>query len=417
MTWSPPRAVILQLTPWELALLDDDFRDLPAEVHYRLAHAIAHLRILNPTPSTGSMIEIATFPSRHPKTYHYQVIPHVHVWAAQAAIRANLSGKTVFVGVNPRHTMRGNKEDVIATTWIMLDLDAYKVDVWGEIRKLAHFGIFPTLLTVSGNGVHFYIRLTVPVVPAVDAEDTWKRLTILTGTDAVWICNRLARLSGSANLKQPPTFAYIAGYWPERSHTLQHLTAAADAAQVTRNHPRTKRPPHDGAIPAKAADDILSAAPAEIEAILAALDPEVADIIRTGQRPANYIRPGNSELDFRVICTLIRAGIDDETVTRIYTETPIRNLKAHRAGPEYVRATLANARAHVHAGRSQVAPLRVTAPSPVLGLVQGPAVQLPFQPLPPHRSAHTPRSRTMRTILAPLPDWDESISLPTMPKN
>ncbi|HVV51982.1 MAG TPA: hypothetical protein VHO06_20095 [Polyangia bacterium] len=370
------------------------------EVQWQLAHAVAHVRLLHPDPNSSSIIETRIFPAQKPASYYCQFPLIAHVAAAEDAIRANAFGKNAFVALNPRDKHRGRKIDVPAANWILLDLDSEKLVVEDVINKFADHGILPSALIVSGHGLHFYIRLWPPVAPGVAAEAVGRRLNIATGGDHVFDCCRVARLAGSVNHKTPPTIAYIAGIWPERWYSVETLDRAADSMKVPRFS--VERP---GTAPTEPASyGFLSPPPASSETppdlmeILTALPSNVAQVIRTGERPAHYVKSGNSELDFQVMCELVRAGLSDAEIVRVYSFTPVRRLKVDRARQDYFPRTLAAAKRDVENHRQRT-------PS-ILDL---PAAQTETTPEPP--------DRRVAKIRAPFPNWDESVSLPKPPRN
>lgn len=399
MTWLPPPMALPHLAPEEFELLDADMRG--PEWRWSLTHAVTHIRWLHPYPGTSAIIETRVFPSKHPCSFFAQVAPLAYVLAAQAALRANAAGKHTLVSVNPRWGFSGKKKWVSATVTIVLDLDADKLDIWATVTKLAQVGILPSMLLVSGNGIHFYIRLAAPVIPAVDGEAIGERLAIATGSDHGFDCCRMDRLAGSINHKTPATRAYIAGIWP-RVYQPAELNARADALGAPPGRP--SRVTGTNATPLHFAPTFNGSIPADIEALLGTLPSRVAGMIRTGERPSGYTRPGNSGLDFLVICTLLRAGLDDASIVRIYSTTPVSRLKAWRAGPEYFPGTLANCKAELAQEREQIASMfpGSARPAPAAAAVAAGQQQSSEGPKP--------------AIRAPFPDWDESVSLPRPPR-
>jgi hypothetical protein len=408
VTWPPPPACVPSLTAEEVDLLDSDMRR--TEWLPYLAHAVAHIRWLHPTPSTSAIIETRVLPSRRPCSYFAQVSPIAQVMAAQEALRANAAGKNAFVAVNARDKFGGKKIDVAATTSIMLDLDAEKLDITATLTTLASVGIEPSMLVVSGRGLHFYVRLAVPMIPAIGAEPVWRRLSIATHSDRVFDCCRIARLAGSINHKQPSTTAYVAGIWPDRVYSLEALSAAAGAMGVGAIDPTAygSRWEHKAAQVGALGAQIPNEIPSDVEAVLRTVSGTVAEMIRTGERPSSYTTTGNSELDFRIMCAVLQAGHSVETLMRLYSTTPVGRLKAWRAGQSYFRRTLGAAMAAVSNDRPHI----------VIDLQ--PAQHQEFRD---HQQQQQSTSRLQSAarraadIRAPFPDWDESIALPRPSRN
>lgn len=398
MTRLPPPANIPPLTAVEFALLDE-YVPRP-ELQWQLAHAIAHVRLLHPCPSSSSIIETRVFPAQKPANYYCQYPLLAQVAAAEDAIRANALGKNAFIALNPRDRFRGKKVDVPAVHWMLLDLDSEKLDVESVVSKFAYHGILPSALIVSGNGLHFYIRLWPPVVPATAAERVGRRLNIATGGDHVFDCCRVARLAGSVNHKTPPTVAYVAGMWPERTYSLEILDGKADAMGVERINLDVNAVGSGGdrsyspLSPSPVGDEI----PSDVLEILPRLPSAVANMLRTGERPQHYVKSGNSELDFRVMCALLRADLTEEMIVRIYSVTPVRRLKVERSGQSYFDRTLANAKRELAKGSGY----------PPIIFDRHNAAEYRDDPDPRRRSA---------AVVAPFPDWDESVALPRVVKD
>ncbi len=129
--------------------------------------------------------------------------------------------QNAYFGVATRENGDGTKKGIIEIPALWLDLDLEVLDEVKEENEL--YGIFfnfplePTLIVLSGGGIHAYWRLKEPILKeeASNAEDLLKRLAShLSGDMAATDSSRVLRIPGTFNYK----------YDPEREVSIWHLT-------------------------------------------------------------------------------------------------------------------------------------------------------------------------------------------------
>lgn len=126
----------------------------------------------------------------------------------------------VFFGVLPRKEAgRGKSEDTLpgAAAWVDIDFRDFK-DGDGEGRRiLGAFPLPPSIVVLSGHGVHGYWLMREPTEPSVLSSIS-KRLAAALGGDHVADPARLMRLPGTWNRKNPsqPIPVVIEQFEPDR---------------------------------------------------------------------------------------------------------------------------------------------------------------------------------------------------------
>lgn len=271
---------------------------------------------------------------------------------AEQALDLNAQGYSVFLGVNPRNKFDGHEDAVSAVGALPLDLDFKRgADARATLQMLNAFGIPPTVIVASGNGMHMYLCLAELVEPAA-GKHVARRLCGATSSDKVFNTNRIMRIPGSVNWKQPSTWCYLTEV-NYRRYTLEQIEQALDAAGVPR--------------PAKIADGVrlepdatLDGVPAEeawakIKMALVGSEDgsvpgvrggrEALGIIEFGEKnPYSEGQPTRSEADWVVVCGLIRAGATDELIRWVYEKFPVGMMKYAETGRHYLEHTIQEAR-------------------------------------------------------------------------
>jgi len=143
---------------------------------------------------------------------------------------ANRSGFNVHVGPNPRKSTGQSGDDSVSLCrCLFADFD--HVQAAGQFTpadlvagQIAEAGLpKPTLLLNSGHGVHSYWRLSAPIAP-----EPWRqiqqRLNTTLGSDpAIKNPERLMRLPGFRNLKEPPAECEIVEADPSRVYAIDQI--------------------------------------------------------------------------------------------------------------------------------------------------------------------------------------------------
>ena len=297
-------------------------------------HARKLIDLLHPQPHAGALIEITCLANRVRPIKRYFVTPEP---AVEFALEFNDQGYSVFVNVNARDAMVGFEENVPFVSALALDLQPERVRIDGVEAALAHAGLLPSAVGVSGYGAHMYLLIEPAERGA--AKLVWERLCKWTLSDPIHSVNRIMRLAGSRNWKKnPPAWCYLTALNPERRYDLDYVVRRLDAVGAP-----PARPPKVGfEVPTISIKDWFDLS----QKIKDQPGGEgVIDIIVTGERNAYSEKQlTRSEADWVVICTLVRVGADDQTIQSVYEHWPVGNMKYRETGPRYLTRTIEAAR-------------------------------------------------------------------------
>ena len=262
----------------------------------------------------------------------------------------NADGWNAFVGVNPRRTMAGGEvSNVAAVTALAVDFDAKKQRgdwnlVLAELKRLKFPE--PSITVQSGNGNHAYWLLDAEENEAV--EEIAERLCVLTASDWVQNRNRIMRLPGTINWKDPARWC-----WADKVTSDVHSLPTIDA-----NLTAVGLPPYE---PEPALEQLPRDVPPDLVSAVLRVSGPIQEMIFTGKKPEHF--PSNSEVDWAVTVALVRAGCTDEQVWSVFSTYPVGRLKVLGSPTSYLSRTLARAKSEV--ARDLVAKLKGLAlPSP-----------------------------------------------------
>lgn len=192
----------------------------------------------------------------------------------------------LYFGVAPR--VRGSFDSPSRVTAIWVDID-YK-DFGDDPKKaqnaLAEFPLLPNFVISSGNGLHAYWLLMDSVPPRRAQDDLMKPLCDLIGADATHNPDRVLRIPGTKNWKDP-------------------------------DNPKDVTVLRDKALPLHLSRDI--------EALMNT-SAKVRRLIATGDASGF---PSTSERDFLVIGDLVSAGASNELILEIF--------RTRRVGDRFAR--------------------------------------------------------------------------------
>ena len=172
-------------------------------------------KIFNPVLKNNlGDIEIRTFPNgQWPEQYFCQTVKE----ASEIAFNLCNSGVDVYFGVNPRTGKAGKKENVHYVTAFHAEVD-YGTDghkkesdyeTYDEaIKAITKFKPQPTLINLSGGGLHCYWVLRTPVktdeIGVKELESINKYfLQQLGGDKGTHNLDRVLRIPGTYNFKLP----------------------------------------------------------------------------------------------------------------------------------------------------------------------------------------------------------------------
>jgi len=292
-------------------------------------HSVAYLQRLH--AHGAGMIEITGLGVRSVKRYFaagdfVSAVAHAH--------DLNGRGFNVFANVNPRKAQRGRIEDTACVTALPLDWDFNKgVDPSGVLELMHADGVPPTLTVRSGHGLHAFFLLRDPAEIAA-AKPVAKRLCVFSASDRVHNANRIMRLPGSVNWKEPAAWCLLDSI-SDRAYDLDEVDGWLERR---------------GAAPAVIAEEraevLLPISPpsgwAELRERLSA---RAVDAVDFGMQNSSK-QETRSHTDWMVICELVRCGATDDQIRWVYATQPIGALKYREAGEHYLNWTIKEARKH-----------------------------------------------------------------------
>ena len=131
----------------------------------------------------------------------------------------------IYASANPRMVAGLSKnEDVPLARSLFVDME--NISVNQALEDLTHIGLpYPSLIVVSGNGVHLYWRLLEPITDLRYWTRLQKRLISICKSDpAIHDPARVMRVPGFNNVNGPsPTLCYIHDADPARRYALNDL--------------------------------------------------------------------------------------------------------------------------------------------------------------------------------------------------
>lgn len=260
--------------------------------------------------------------------------------AIEYAFAMNRFGFGVYCGVNLRRVPGGTERDVANVSSLFLDLDNSKCDPKRNYDKLAAFNIAPSVIVASGNGAHFYFRLSQPMTCS-EGKLLGRRLCDATESDRVFDTTRIARLPGTYNWKTDPPHPCLLAGATRRDYTPHEIAAALDRMGVPEVEPQPDVVPTMG--PQDPLFDWFS--------LKEKLDPAVVDLITFGEKHSHL--PSRSEADYRVVRALVAAGATDAQIRHVYATEEIGRLKYREKGNRYLETTIREAR------RDSATPIRL----------------------------------------------------------
>lgn len=140
----------------------------------------------------------------------------------------NRDGANIFYGVCPRKEKKGNKAAVKEVRVLWADLDPKKISKERALEKLNGLQQKPSITVDSGNGIHAYWLLDIPVVPSNEVEAVLKGMAkALDGDPIVAEVARVMRLPGTLNLKEPssPKPCTVLSLAPELKYSFEDFVS------------------------------------------------------------------------------------------------------------------------------------------------------------------------------------------------
>lgn len=277
-------------------------------------------------------------------------------WLAERSGKLNL-----YFAVNPLRAntdKKAKKEDVAELAFLHVDVDPRKgEDLAQEQRRalkvLQDFRPAPSAIIFSGGGYQGFWRLDEPLylggaeAQIAEAEAYNRQLEIVLGGDHCWNVDRIMRIPGTINV--PDAKKRGRG----RTETMATIVNLTDAAYPL--HDFTPAPE------VQSAKGATSSARVKISGNLPRLKdmdelPEAVTqrtrmLIVQGDDPDDPTRYGSkSEVMWAVVCELVRAGCDDDTIAAVLLD-PDLGISDHplrqKRSVEYVARQIERARDEV----------------------------------------------------------------------
>lgn len=194
----------------------------------------------------------------------------------------------VYFGPAMRKTAGNDKEDILGSQVFWVDYDNANKPQWT---------IPPTYAVFSGHGWHCYWMLDKPCLDAEVIEKANKLLADDLNGDDCWNVNRILRVPGTTNLKEPsaPVKVEFRVQKPELIYTL---------------------------------DDIL---------VLEKIPRKTRHKVATGDSRGHRSR---SERDWKVLMSLVNAGCSDNLIFKLFDHQPIGDKHRDSGSNTYLEHTL-----------------------------------------------------------------------------
>lgn len=249
---------------------------------------------------------------------------------------------------------KAKKSDVRDMAVLHVDIDPQKGEDPAAARAaaIANLEAFtppPSIVIDSGGGVQALWLLDEPLpidgsIPAAEEAELYNQhLENLLGGDRCHNLDRVLRLPGTVNWKRKPgrepRTAVLLQFHDERRYPLGEFTAAP---------PRRVSP---SAGQAKVQLEGIPA-PIDLETLPAAVSNRTRMLIVQGCDPDDALRyQSRSEAQFGVVCELVRAGCDDETIAAVILDRDL-GISGHTYGQrrpvDYAERQIERAREFAH---------------------------------------------------------------------
>lgn len=249
---------------------------------------------------------------------------------------------------------KASKEDVLEMAVLHVDIDPKKGEDpaaarFAAIRDLEVFVPPPSIVIDSGGGVQALWLLddALPIkgnVPAAEEAELYNQhLETVLGGDSCHNLDRILRLPGTINWKRKP------GREPRMAELLQyHDRPRYSLAEFTQG---TARKAAGKAGQGKVQLEGIPA-PIDLETLPAAVTNRTRMLIVQGCDPDDALRyQSRSEVQFGVVCELVRAGCDDNMIAAVILDRGLGisgHTYAQRRPLEYAQRQIERAREFAH---------------------------------------------------------------------
>jgi hypothetical protein len=227
----------------------------------------------------------------------------------------------LYFGTCPRETMEGKEENVKFIVCLWVDLDFNKED---GLKQLSNFRFQPSAVVGSGNGLHAYWFLKEPELVNPHTKGILKGLSEALNGDSVFDLARVLRVPGTFNFKDPKNPKEV------------KILSLDSAVRYNQSDFEEFEIPINTSVKQ---DICFSEIVKDVDIDKLELNPETKLLILGNG--GTY--PSRSEADFRVVCDLIEAAIDNNTIKGVFSKYPIGD-KFREEGERYLSLTIAKAR-------------------------------------------------------------------------
>jgi hypothetical protein len=249
----------------------------------------------------------------------------------RAWIEARQGQENIYHGVNPPIMAplkkKATKEDIGWVRWLHCDVDPRVGEDFGEervriLKLLSGYEPAATLIVDSGGGYQLFYKLQedqeVKEDPdAVALMESYNRqLELELGGDHVFDISRIMRVPYTVNIpnkkklskgRKKSVGSVVVANW-EKVYPLTSFVAAPKLQEKSAAPGRARRVSVSGNLPKLYSLDELPEA----------VSPRLKMIIVQGHDPDEPHKwPSRSECLFYVVCALVRAGLDDDTIAAI----------------------------------------------------------------------------------------------------
>lgn len=139
---------------------------------------------------------------------------------AQKFIESHKDTNNVYFGVTGKSRKSGKKDSFSTAYCLWADLDNTTVE------NFPAFWLPPSLVVISGTGLHVYWMLQEPCKDANKVEQVNKRIASVIGGDSVFDVSRILRIDGTFNHKRGNNEPVTVVYDKETSYTIEELNSA-----------------------------------------------------------------------------------------------------------------------------------------------------------------------------------------------
>ncbi len=303
-------------------------------------------KIFNPVLKNNlGDIEIRTFPKgQRPGQYFCQTAKE----ASEIAFNLCNSGIDVYFGVNPRVGKSGKKENVHYVTAFHAEVDygaaghKKKPDFENydeAIKAITNFNPQPTLINLSGGGLHCYWMLSAPVKTdeiGVDELESVNKyfLRQLGGDKGTHNLDRILRIPGTYNLKLPDN--------PRKVRVVQKDGPVYDLDDF-KTFINTEEPKPKDTNDRKKSDPIKNESSSTWDGDIdkLAVSDRINDLIKNGNDGTYSSR---SEADQAVITALVHKGVGESDIKAIFSNFKIgEKYREHSAPDDYLKYNIKKA--------------------------------------------------------------------------